>query len=41
VPATAPSPLSLDSTGAISIVQDPVKHERTIEPITLELMLPT
>ena len=29
VPATAPTPLSSDSTGAISIARDPVKHELT------------
>jgi hypothetical protein len=29
VPATAPTPLSTDSTGAISIARDPVKHELT------------
>ncbi|CAD6333862.1 unnamed protein product [Miscanthus lutarioriparius] len=29
VPTTAPTPLSSDSTGAISIARDPVKHELT------------
>jgi hypothetical protein len=29
VPATAPSSLSTDSTGAISIARDPIKHELT------------
>jgi hypothetical protein len=29
VPATAPTPLSTNSTGAISIAWDPVKHELT------------
>jgi hypothetical protein len=29
VPATAPTPLSFDSTSAISIARDPVKHELT------------
>jgi len=29
VPITAPTPLSTDSTGAISIARDPVKHELT------------
>jgi hypothetical protein len=29
VSATAPTPLSSDSTGAISIARDPVKHELT------------
>jgi uncharacterized protein YecA (UPF0149 family) len=29
VPATASTPFSSDSTGAISIAQDPVKHELT------------
>jgi hypothetical protein len=29
VMSSAPTPLSFDSTGALSIAQDPVKHELT------------